>query len=274
LTAFGPSGSMPGCMSIRGVRAAVLFFSAISLIFPALGACGSSQGRGAGPPPAPTVASVPDANAETEESPSGPAAATGPVAIPVECHGPGTPCTANPAWVRKLCADLYPDVALYLFRKESPFSHGFITRKTKAVNASGGVTSGDEWLAFDEEVVVLVQRKAGGAIQVSGSEGGYDALRVDGSCVTLDSTELTFSQPPKAKYANVQWRSLGEDIQDALKANSTIFDAYVARKRECKGAYSGDVSKKCMDLDAKLNRLILDGLKSGSLELPEPAKRP
>jgi hypothetical protein len=173
-----------------------------------------------------------------------------------------------------LCADLYPDVALYLFRKDSPFSHGYITRKTKAVNASGGVTSGDEWLSFDEEVVVLFERRAGGGIQVSGAEGGFDALRVDGSCVTLDSTELTFTRPPKAKYASVQWRYLGDDIQEALKANTTVFDTYVARKKECKGAYSGDVSKKCMDLDAKLNAIIIDGLKSGTVSIPEPQKRP
>jgi hypothetical protein len=198
----------------------------------------------------------------------------GPLSVPSQCHGASEPCTADPSWVRKLCADLYPDVALYLFRKDAPFSHGYLTRKTKAVNASGGVTSGDEWLAFDEEVVILLHRKSSGGIQVSGAEGGYDALRADGSCVTLDSTEVTLTRPPQAKYASVQWRHLGDDIQAALKANSTVFDAYVARKRECKGAYTGDVSKKCVDLDAKLNALILGGLKAGTVSLPEPKKRP
>jgi len=213
--------------------------------------------------------------AEAELPPESVVEATGPAAIPQACAKSGGTCTADSAWVKKLCSAVYPDVALYLFRKASPFAHGYLTRKTKAVNASGGVTSGDEWLAFDEEVIVLIERKASSSgIQVSGADASYEALRVDGSCVTLDSTELTLNLPPKAKYASLQWRYLGEDVQDVLKANTKIFDAYVARKRECKGAYSGEVSKKCVDLDAKLNALIVDSLKSGAVDLPEPKKRP
>lgn len=254
-------------------RAATLLSAGVLVgVLFALPACGGSNSSPAEAPAAsptePSEALVQEPQDETSVEPSGP------MPIPSACHDEAPPCTANPGWVRKLCAEVYPDVALYLFRKASPFAHGYITRKTKAVNASGGVTSGDEWLEFDEEVVVLHQRKASSGIQVSGAEGGFDALRADGSCVTLDSTELTLTRPPKAKHARVQWRYLSEDTQDALKKNQAIFDTYVARKRECKGAYSGEVSKKCVDLDTKLNTLILEGLKAGTVDLDPPKKRP
>lgn len=216
-----------------------------------------------------------ETEAEAEAPPSAELAPSGPANIPGRCHADGSVCTADPKWVRALCSDLYPDVALYLFQKASPFTHGYITRKTKAVNASGGVTSGDEWLAFDEEVVLLIHRvpKAGG-IQVSGSEGSFDAIRLDGSCVTLDSTEVTLNLPPAPKFARIDWRYLGDDVEGQLKEYRPIFDAYVARKKECKGAFSGEVSKKCVDLDAKLNQKIVSSLKDGSLSLKPPAKRP
>lgn len=201
----------------------------------------------------------------------------GVASLSLNCHesGRGGGCNVNPRWAYKLCSDVYPDVGLYLFQKKVPFTRGYLTRKTKAVNASGGVTGGNEWLAFDEEVVLLVHRvPQEGGIQVSGSEGGYDALRLDGSCVTLDSTEVTLGRPPKAKYARIEWRHLGDDIQDALKANASIREAYVARKQECKGAYSGEVSKKCVQLDEKLVEIIASALLNGEVELPAPRRRP
>lgn len=245
----------------------------ITLVSFFLAGCGGSKAaevpESEAPPPV-TEPAVEAGSAPAEEVASG-----GPSAIPSECHREGGICTADPKWVKDLCSDLYPDVALYLFQKSSPFAHGYLTRKTKAVNASGGVTSGDEWLAFDEEVVLLIHRvpRAGG-VQVSGAEGGYDAIRLDGSCVTLDSTEVTLSVPPSPKYARIDWRYLGDDVEEQLKGNRPIFEAYVARKKECKGAFSGEVSKKCVDLDNKLNSKIVRSLKDGSLSLTPPAKRP
>lgn len=184
-------------------------------------------------------------------------------------------CTAPPQWVKKVCGNIYPDVALVLFSPKSPFTRGYLTRKTKAVNASGGVTSGDEWLAFDEEVVLLYERGAPkGGLQMSGAEGGYDAIRWDGSCVTLDLTEVTTDKAPKPKRGRIDWRYLGEDMQEALKAVPSVRDAFVARKKECKGAYSGDVSKACVQKDEALTAAIVEAVQSGAAELPEPAKRP
>jgi hypothetical protein len=177
--------------------------------------------------------------------------------------------------VRKLCADVYPAVALYLFSKQSPFTHGYLSRKTRAVNASGGATSGDEWLAFDEEVVLLHYRQADtGGIQVSGAGGGYEAMRLDGSCVTLGSDEVRLDVPPQPKYAKVPWRYIGDDMQDALREVPAVKEAYIARRKECKGAFSGNVSKQCVQRDEELNNTIIVALTSGEAQLPQPSLRP
>ena len=213
----------------------------------------------------------------TEES--GPGAdgpgADGKWSIPSTCYKEGDICTPNPRWVKQLCQDVYPAVALYLFQAKSPFTHAYLSRKTKAVNASGGATSGSEWLAFDEEVVLLYHRAANtGGIQVSGESGGFDAMRLDGSCVTLDAAEVRMETPPTPKYTEVPWRYLGDDVEKSLLDVPAIKDAYIARRKECKGAFSGDVSAKCVKLDAALNVTIVASLKQGATDLPQPGQRP
>jgi hypothetical protein len=195
--------------------------------------------------------------------------------IPTKCHAGADPCTPDPRWVKKLCQDVYPAVALYLNQPSLPFTKAYLSRKTKAVNASGGATSGDEWLKFDEQVVLLYHRKSQtGGMQVSGANGGFDAMRWDGSCVTLDSTEVRMNVPPKPLHADIPWRYIGDDIQDALKSVDTIKQAYIARKQECKGAFSGSVSKKCVDADAALKAEIVRAIESGDAKLPVPERRP
>lgn len=200
---------------------------------------------------------------------------SGPWNIPTECHGGAHPCAPNPKWVKKLCKDVYPGVALYLFSKSSPFTHGYLSRKTKAVNASGGATSGDEWLVFDEEVVLLHHREADlGGMQVSGAGGGYDAMRLDGSCVTLGSEEIRLERPPVPKYAKVPWRYIGDDMQDALLKNEKIKALYIERRKECQGAFSGSVSQLCVTKEEQLNRTIVDAVIGGTVEIPQPEFRP
>lgn len=237
--------------------------------------CGGSSAEAESPASeAPLEETSEEAAASAEVAEKEEPEASGPGAIPSSCHKQGVACTADPKWVKKLCADVHADVALYLFRPESPFSRGYLTRKTKAVNASGGVTSGDEWLVFDEEVVLLYERSSAGGMQVSGAEGGFDAIRWDGSCVTLDSTEVTLQKAPNPKRARIEWRFLGEDVQEALKENAEIRQAVAARKQECKGAYSGDVSKACVQKDEALMKSIAAAITKGAVKLPEPQKRP
>jgi hypothetical protein len=227
--------------------------------------------------------SPPTDNAKSESAPAADAAATESAAaaaaekrsdVPEQCAKEGDICLPDPKFVKALCADTYPDVALVLFSKNRPFSHGFLTRKTKAWNASGGVSDNEAMLEFDEEVVLL-QKRGGpsGGMQVSGAMGGFDALRWDGSCVTLAQEEVTTNKPPAAKTARIDWRFLGKSMQEGLRENPKIDETYIARKKECKGVSSGDVSLKCVKLDEKLTQVIATHVRDGG-KLGEPGKTP
>lgn len=190
--------------------------------------------------------------------------------IPTKCHDGEDPCLPNPKFVKALCNDTYYSVALHLFSSASPFTRGYLKGKVKAWNASGGVSDNEAWLEFDEEVVLLKKRGGPQGIQVSGAEGGYDAVRWDGSCVTLDSSEVTLSKPPNPKAAKVEWRFLDGATQEALRSSNEVTEAYRSRRKECKGAVSGTVSKKCVVADTKLSRVIVDYVRNGgTLGTPE-----
>src|SRR5688572_30715465 len=75
--------------------------------------------------------------------------------IPTECskYSEET-CVPAGKWVSRLCADVYADVALFMFQSGTPWQRVFLTRETDAVNASGGASVVGK-LAFDEEVLVL-----------------------------------------------------------------------------------------------------------------------
>ena len=190
--------------------------------------------------------------------------------IPTKCHKQSDPCVPAPKFVEALCSDTYPGVTLHLFAPSAPWSRGYLKGKVKAWNASGGVSDNEAWLEFDEEVVLLKKRGGPEGIQVSGAEGGYDAIRWDGSCVTLDASEVTLSAPPKPKAAKVEWRFLDAATQDALRESELVTEAYRARRKECKGAVSGTVSKKCVVADQKLSEAIVEHVRGGgSLGTPE-----
>jgi hypothetical protein len=193
--------------------------------------------------------------------------------IPTACATAGEVCQPPKAFVNRLCQDVYPGVALVMFRNGTPWTRAYLTRKTQAWNASGGASL-EGWLEFDEEVVVLKERKAAqGGMQVSGAGGGYEALRLNGSCVTLSGEEVTLNRPPQPKYPKLEWRYLDNTIREALREDAGITDAYRVRHRECKGVNVGEVSKQCVTADQKLSDLIVDYVKSGA-DLPEPEKMP
>ncbi len=194
--------------------------------------------------------------------------------IPTKCFKDGDVCTPDPKWVKRLCNNVYRTVALHMFNGKSPWTRGYLTRKTKAWNASGGATSGDEWLAFDEEVILLFERKSDlGGMQVSGAMGGFDALRWDGSCVTLSGNEVTTTKAPSPKHARVEWRFLEKPTQEALRKDERIDEAYRGRRKECKGQFSGTVSKKCVTKDEELISTIVEVVGEG-VELPAPETLP
>lgn len=230
-------------------------------------------------------AEAPEAENQPEDAPapSGPAAeeATPPASadsaksatgVPTECFKQGAMCSPDPQFVKRLCNGKFPSVGLYLFSNPK-WTRGYLTRRTKAWNASGGA-SDSGWVEFDEEVLILYARVAdAGGMQVSGAGGSFDALRWDGSCVTLQSEEVTMSKAPSPKYPPIDFRYLDDDTQEALRKEEKINKAWQERRKECKGATSGEVSLKCVKADEALTKSVIAFVRGGG-SLPEPKKLP
>ena len=196
-----------------------------------------------------------------------------PAALPTECKQTGEVCTPDSKWVDRLCSGNYPDVALILFQKGSPWTRGYLRGKVKAWNASGGASTNGE-LEFDEEVLMLRFRGASsGCIQGSGASGNYDALRWDGACVSLAQEEVTLKRAPSPKSAGVEWKLLAPATRDALQADATVDAAYKKRKNECKGATMGEVSRACEVAHKALSRLIVGWVRDGG-KVPVPERLP
>jgi hypothetical protein len=73
---------------------------------------------------------------------------------------------------------------------------------------------------FDEEVLVLAERRARGGIVVTGSAVSYEVLRWNGSCATLSEGEITWKRPPApgrpvdfAKLDNATREWLASDVE-------------------------------------------------------------
>jgi len=248
------------------------------LVF-ALAACGGSspETKTAGSESAeePAAKAAPDeaGGEKPAAAEEGQESAQGGTDLPTECAKKGDVCTLPVKFAKRLCSDTYPTVALALFGKGTPWTRGYLRGKTKAWNASGGASEQVD-LEFDEEILILIERKADtGGMQVSGAGSGYEALRWDGTCVTLSSEEVTLKLPPEAKYPKVEFKHLETGLQNALREDSTIDEAYKTRRQECKGQMSGVVSLKCVKADAKLSKLIVDYVRNGG-KIPKPERLP
>ncbi len=204
---------------------------------------------------------------------SAPAAAAG--GIPERCETQdGEFCLPPKKWVQKLCQGDFPTVALAMFRAGTPWKRGYVAQPTKAWNASGGGSS-PEMMKVDEEVLVL-RRFSGqspGGIQVSGAQGGVDALRWDGMCVTLDAAEIRYDPPPSPRNARIIWNRIEYDIREKLKEEEQIRQTYIAFKKACKGVTVGEVSKECETLDGELSQTIADWVRAHDT-FPTPEKLP
>src|SRR6478609_1332849 len=235
-------------------------------------ACGGAQ---AAPPSEPT-ASAPEAPsaaspAASAEAKSG--AAPEPISVPTGCVKSGRFCLPDQKFSKRMCNASSPSLALYLFGNGFGYTRGYLTRKTQAWNAAGGA-SDNTFLEFDEEVLLLVERGGDtGGMQVSGAGGGYEALRWNGLCVTLAKEEVTLDKPPAPKTAKVEWRFLDDNVQAALREDSTINGAVSKRRQECKGAVSGDVSLSCVKADDRLTHVLVEYLRKGG-KVPVPSKLP
>ena len=232
-----------------------------------ISACGAAPSVSPAAGPAASVTAPPREERATASPPE-----PEPRALPTECAGGADAglCLPPDGFVARLCEDDFPSVALALFRKGTPWTRRYLTRDVEAWNASGGKTASGK-MVFDEEVLVLRHRDAGGGgLVINGqSGGGYDVLRWDGSCASLSADELTKRLPPKAKTAKVPWRVLEDHIQAALQRDERIEKRAEERRRECRTA-SPD---KCEKLERKLAAAVVEHVRSGG-DVPDPARLP
>jgi hypothetical protein len=245
------------------------------LLVPLLTACGGAPKAAEAPAPPVKQQSSEEATAKaTADSEPEEKSEAKVTKLPTECADKGgSPCVPPKDFVNKLCQGSYPSIALAMFKKSSPWARGYLTRKTKAWNASGGASESD-MLEFDEEVLILRHRSADlGGMQVSGAGGGYDALRWNGGCVTLAKEELTERLPPKPKTAHVEWRLIDDGMRDVLRNDDKVTKAYRERQKECKGATMGTVSDKCVKKDNALSDAIVDYVRNGG-DVGKPDRLP
>jgi hypothetical protein len=251
------------------MRSLLGLLSLLSLV-----ACGAGKPPAAAPAAenAAESAAPAEAEAKTESKSEAEPTAAEAGAVPTQCFKSGSVCSPDPKFVKRLCNGKYPSVGLYLFSNPK-WTRGYLTRRTQAWNASGGA-SDSGWVEFDEEVLILYARVADtGGMQVSGAGGSYDALRWDGSCVTLQSEEVTMAKAPSPKNPPIDFRYLDDDTQEALRKDEKVNKAWQARRQECKGATSGEVSMKCVKADEGLTKSVIAFIRGGG-SIPEPKKLP
>ena len=249
------------------MRASVVVASA-ALGFSAAGfGCGGDVPQPAAPTVTAEAAAAPAATAKPADGPIG--------ALPTACDETRDgACLPATAFVKRLCASFYPEVALAMFAKGTPWTRGYLRGNVEAWNASGGTSSADK-LVFDEEVLVVRRRSAKqGAVQVSGVGGGYDVLRWDGSCASLTDGELTLKAPPtKAKFAKIPWKNLEASMKTGLSNDEKIGKAVTERRKECSGASTDEVTPKCVKADDAVSGVIVDYVRGGGA-VPAPVRLP
>lgn len=201
-----------------------------------------------------------------------------PAPLPTTCGAEATIkdaklCLPEATFAKKLCSGNYPEVALSLFGKGTPWTRIYLAGDVEAWNASGGRTHRAK-LAFDEEVLVLGKHGAGGGgIVMTGAQSSYDVLRWDGSCVSVMEGEITTRRPPAPKPADVSFSRLEESTRHALLATPKVKSTHEALFKACTSVSSPSEKKACDKADKAFSMAIVDAVRGGA-PLPSPARRP
>ena len=207
-----------------------------------------------------------------------------PAPLPTACGAEGSIhttklCLPEPTFSKKLCSGVYPEVALGLFAKGTPWTRIYLAGDVEAWNASGGRTHRAK-LAFDEEVLVLGTHGAGagGGIVMTGAQSSYDVLRWDGTCVSVMEGEITTRRPPAPKPADVSFSRLEETTRHALLAAPNVKSTHAALFKACSALASPSASasdkKACEKADKAFSLAVVESVRSGAAALPSPARRP
>ncbi len=192
--------------------------------------------------------------------------------FPRRCASPKGDCLPPADWAKKLCDDIYPDLALHLFSARTPWQRLYMTARAEPFNASGGMSLMGDKMEPGEEVIALRRRDNDGSFQV-GDTAGYDVLRWNGACATIHDGDFSEDEPGRVRHAPIDWRRLSLETRLALEADPTIGAIYEARGQKCKGKSVGQVSAECEEYDGKLRDAVVQKVRSG-VKMPKPSKVP
>jgi hypothetical protein len=264
----------------------------VAVALAGVSACGSQRSALAPepPPPAPVTAAQkvehPPASAASEEpagSDGAPAAASTEGLtrdVPGGCDAGSPNCTPPRAFAQKVCSSKYPELALYLFSRGTPWQRLYVkAERVEPVNTYDGERS-DRWLAFGEEVIVLWEHGSGASqkVVVSGPTD-VDVLRWDGTCATIRKEMLVSYVPAPMDSVRIIWRYLDADVQQTLLGDELVVRAQDAERKNCKGSSVKHPSEVCEKAMKRLTDVIVLALKRDKgvvLAAPEarPAWRP
>ena len=232
------------------------------------------------------AARVAEAKPAAEEQAAGGTTAEAPVetkkatptlvrALPTACESGVEPCSAPSRFVEQVCHGRYPDLALVMLSKGTPWVRGYVKVETlEPVNIYEGERS-EQWLSFGEEVLVLRTRGPGGhgGVQVSGPTD-VDILRWDGTCATIRQ-EMLAQYPTNTSIATprIAWKYLSEPIQAALLTSQWVQAASEKERPACRGSTMKHPDLACDKASRKLTDTITVALRGG-LALPVPEKLP
>jgi hypothetical protein len=183
-------------------------------------------------------------------------------------------CVPPQGWVKRLCDDVYPDVALHMFSPGTPWKRLYMLARAEPFNASGGASLLGDKLERGEEVIALKRRSGDeGQIQVGDNNAGYDVLRWNGACATIHDGDFAEDRPGRIVQSKVEWRRLGLELRQQLEAQPSIAAAYEARRKSCKGFSLGSVSGDCEQNDKLLMQEVVRYIQSGPV-LPPASRMP
>jgi len=195
--------------------------------------------------------------------------------MPTECVADSALCATPSHFVEQLCHGKYPDLALAMLAKGTPWRRGYLkVEKLEPVNMYEGERN-EEWLTFGEEVLILRTRGPGGhgGIQISGPTD-VDILRWDGTCATIRREMLApYPTNTSVPTPRIAWKYLDGPTQSALLTNPVVAHYSEKEVPACRGSTMKHPDAACDRASRKLTDAITVALRGG-LTLPTPAKLP
>ncbi len=196
----------------------------------------------ASPKPPPAAPAPPPVVVESAVAPAAPPPAPDPGPPKAECvaRDGETGCFAADDYRTWLCDQHDATAAVAMFAKGTPWVRAYVSRDLEAWDPGRRSREGRSKLALDEEVLVLhAYRPQGGVVVVGGTsaEGwsSVDAVRLDGTCVSLMADEITTRRPPAPRRSPLAWDRLTQSAKSALLATPAVKKRADAATKACAG---------------------------------------